>query len=58
MRAQSTMVTMLIMKLPRATEAEPIEAVLMAAAREHEVHVVSSGPTEQHPAMRGSMICA
>ena len=40
------MVTMLIMKLPWTNEAEPVEAVPMAAARKHKVHVVSSAPPE------------
>ena len=57
-RGQSMMETMLIMQLPRAEEAPSVEAVPMAAAREHEVHVLSSGLLEHHAAIRSIMICA
>ena len=53
MRTPSTMVTMLKVKLPQVTEAEPVEAVPMTAAREHEVHVTSSKPLQHHAALLG-----
>ena len=50
------LVTMLIMMLPRADEAPPVEAAPMAAARVHEDHVVSSASHEHHAAVWSIMI--
>ena len=44
---------MLIMMLPCAQEAAPIEAVPMAATRQHGVHVMSSAPLEHFADRRG-----
>ena len=52
------METMLIMMLARAENAPAVEAAPTAAAREHDVHVLSSGLLENHAALRGIMICA
>ena len=57
-RGRSIMVTMLIMQLPCLKEAAPVEAVPMAAAREHDLHVLSSGLLEHHAAVHSIMICA
>ena len=51
--AQSMLEDMLIMMLPCAQEAAPIEAVPMAATRQHGVHVMSSAPLEHFADRRG-----